>query len=359
MRIERSGPVEPLTPRLVSFLKEALGGVSMDDIQNPEQLRIDYTCLNGLVAIELKSLEEDGSARMDNLTDELRQRDDWPAFLGSAPIQSFIKHTKDPEGLNKRVLDRIGRGIINHLKKANRQLEAHCASFPRRNVVRVLLLVNEDHEAYDPNTVSYILWHAIRRVNEDRPLYEHVDLIIYMTERHAQVVDNRLAFPTLIIESPNITTAPWKSDVGQLFVERWAKWNNNPLHRGEVDPASFTTIDHIPESAPRHERWRTDYRRAPYLRPLTFEQLRQRFDEITLMSSFSFLKGSPIPMNQEATMNNMINFTHMMVEMGERGIPITQFAYETDRAVAAARRLGLPQNAIDWTIEMDSHRGST
>jgi hypothetical protein len=177
MRIERTGRVPPLTPRIQRFLKEALCGVVLDDVQSPNELRADYSCLRGLLAIELKSLEEDASERLGNLTGELRQRDDWPVFLGSAPIQSFIKHTSDPEGLNRRVVERIGRSAINHLKNLNHQLEAHCTKFPRKNCVRALVLVNEDHEVYDPSTVSFVLWQALNRAKDGKPLYENIDFI--------------------------------------------------------------------------------------------------------------------------------------------------------------------------------------
>ncbi len=86
MRIERQDPVARITPRLERFFQEALGGMSLDDVQHAEVRKADFKCLKGLLAIELKSLEEDASERMDNLMDELRQRADWPIFLGSAPM---------------------------------------------------------------------------------------------------------------------------------------------------------------------------------------------------------------------------------------------------------------------------------
>ena len=92
MRIERRGNAPPITPRLERFFKEALGGVPLDDLQHAEARKADFRCLNGLLAIKLKSLEEDASERMDNLTDQLRERRDWPIFFGAAPIQSFLKH---------------------------------------------------------------------------------------------------------------------------------------------------------------------------------------------------------------------------------------------------------------------------
>lgn len=76
MRIERTGPVEPLTPRVERFILEALHGHSLDDPDNSEQLRPDYACLRGLVAIELKTLEDDDEERVENLVEQLHRRPD-------------------------------------------------------------------------------------------------------------------------------------------------------------------------------------------------------------------------------------------------------------------------------------------
>jgi len=356
MRIERTGPVEPLTPRIEAFLKEALGGKSLDEIQAPDELRADFACLRGLLAVELKTLENDGSERMDNLFAELRERDDWPVFLGSAPIQAFIENTADPDGLRKKTLERIGRGVVNHLKKANRQLEAHCASFPRRNTVRALVLVNEDHEAFDPHTVSFILWHAVRRMKDDRLLYEHIDLIFYFTERHAQIVDGRVAFPTLIVEGKPIGDAPWKSEFGSLVVERWARWSGVPLHRDEATVSDFSTIEHVPESMKRYEAWNLEYRRRPHLSGLTKEQLRDRFDEVNVMVMLWGVYGSPVKVAPETRTQSVRMFGDLMQEMARRAIPVTHFTHEVERGQAAAKRLGLPEAVADWLAELDRAR---
>lgn len=168
MRIERTGDVAPLTPRVEKFVVEALSGISLDDPESANDMRPDDICLDGRLVIELKTLAEDGSERIDNLADELQQRDDWPMFLGSAPMKAFIQNTTDPEGIRRQVIERLGRGIINHLKKANRQLEAYMKTATAKNLVRMLVLVNEDHESYDPHMVSYVLWHAVRRMKVAR-----------------------------------------------------------------------------------------------------------------------------------------------------------------------------------------------
>lgn len=347
MRIERTGLVEPLTPRVERFLVECLGGASLDDIQSAQILRADFTCLRGLLAIELKSLEDSPSERMDNLFDELRQRPDWPIFLGGAPIDSYIKNMDDPDTTRRDVIGRVGRGVINPLKKANRQLEAHALHNPRSRVVRVLFLINEDQEIYDLRTVSYVLWHAVRREQGGVSLYEHVDAIIYFTERHASMSGDKIIFPLLLVEGAGIYDDPWKVDVAQLVMDRWTAYTYGETS-AFTDPTEFTTIDHIPDSAPNYERWRTEYLRSPYLRPLSRDDLRDRFDEVALLSTLPMLVGTPLTLPPEGIQLAMQCFGDMMIELADRAIPITQFPNSADRAVAAAKRLNLEPHVIAW-----------
>lgn len=357
MRIERTGPIEPLTPRVEYFIRVALSGVSLDETQGSDELRADYACMRGLVAIELKTLEDDGQERIDNLLERLRERPDWPIFLGSAPLQSFIQNTADPDGLGKQVLERIGRGISRPLQKANRQLEAHEKNFPRKNLVKLLVLVNEDHEAYDPHTVAHILWHAVRREEVNgQPRFGHVDAIIYFTERHATVIQNLLTFPVTMVEGAGTYDAAWKSEVIDFIQRRWITFSGYPELSVQPEVANFTTIDHIPDQAPRHERWRTDYRRNPYLKALAKAKLRDVFDEIMLLSTLSFLKNPPIKIQQPQTTEVMERFTHMMVELADRAIPATEFTHSPNRDVAASRRLGLPTSVEAWIWELEADK---
>jgi hypothetical protein len=151
LRIERIGNPKPITPRFVRFLVEGLGGQSLDELQAPAERRIDYRCLRGLVAIELKTLEQDASERMLNVTADLMKRPDWPEFYGLWPMESVLKNLgHNADNVRQNLEERAGRAIVNHLKKANKQLYAHCYKYPRKNVVRLAVLINEDHELYDP-----------------------------------------------------------------------------------------------------------------------------------------------------------------------------------------------------------------
>jgi hypothetical protein len=98
----------------------------------------------------------------------------------------------------------------------------------------------------------------------------------------------------------------------------------------------------------RYEHWELDYKRMPYMAGFTVEQLRERFDEIFCISSLRFIKDSPLKPSEDAVNWSLSSMSHITLEMGWRGIPITQFMYEAKRLAATARRLHLPCDVVDW-----------
>lgn len=348
MRVERRGEVNKLTPRVERFLVEALRGASMDDPENSETRRVDFACLGGLLAIEIKSLEDDATERMDNLTKELQERDDWPVFLGSAPIQAFIKHLEDSQKVERKVIERVGRAVKNHIHKANKQLEAHSASNPRKNTVRVVFLINEDHEVYDPKAVAFIVQKLLLREERGALLYPNIDAVIFMSERHATALNCQIAFPIVRIEAPPIEQAVWKRDVLDLMLRRWGAWNGRSVHHVDDDSTEFDTVEHIPEEMKRYEKWELDYRRNRYMRKFTKDELRDRLDEIMAVSTLKFGKDSPEVPIDEAVTWSMSSMSHIMLEMGWRGTPITDFPLEPGRLALAAKRLGFSEKAATW-----------
>ena len=353
MRVERRGKIEPLTPRWILFLREAMGGVDLDAIQSSEVLRADFACLSGLIALEIKSLEEDGTERMDNLTDELRQRPDWPEFLGSAPVQAMTRHMDDPEAVNAKFVNRIGRAIVNHLKKANKQLGAHQDNFPRKNLVRLMLLINEDHELYEPALIAHIVQRALKRTKDGRPLYPNIDTVIFTSERHATVKNGQVVFPLIAVEGSGLETDIWKRTIVDHLFERWANWTHTPTYKGNPKDVAFTTLDHVPEKMARQDLWRLQYRRRPYMAHISDEDLRDRFDEAMATSMLTMHKHAPVKPSIAVRDQAIILFTHVMMEMSERGITAPKFAIESKRLVAAAGRLNMPPPVVTWFESMD------
>ena len=357
MRIERNGAAERLTPRVERFLKECLGGVCQDDVQSPEQRRVDYVCRSGLLAIEIKTLEEDASERLGNLTDELRELAEWPMFFGEWPAESILKNFADPVPIKLRLLNRVGRAIVTHLKKANKQLIAHAERFPRKNLVRAVILINEDHDIYSPEIVAHIAGHALRKREAGTPMLGDIDGVLYFTERHATMINGQIAFPILHLQGPGVVAAPWKAEVISSALDRWSEFTRSDLHEAE-DVRQFEAIEAVPDTMKRHEHWALCYRRQPYLKGHTQGQLRDLWDEAMVVSVLNLMTGSPLRPDQDAVMVAMEKQTHLQQEIGGRGMPLGAFAFDRDRFVAAGRRLKLPDKAIAWLGTLNSEAAS-
>jgi len=359
MRIERTGAVERLTPRVEKFLRDRLRGISLDEVHSPQLTRIDYSCLKGLVAVELKTLEGDPSERTNNFVETLRERDDFPTFFGEVPLEAAFKNMNEPDKLRLAAMDRVGRTIVTHMKKADDQLARHSADYPRRTSLRLLLLINEDHPEYDPETVAWIVRREFARTTEHGPRYSNIDAVLFLTERHGQVIHDLLAFPISAIHGPATVTQPWKENVLDYVCEAWARWQNRSSFVFDPEAtASFETIEHISDEMPHHEMWRVQYRRRPYLRGLTDDQLRDDFDEVMLITTLWGLKGSPMKFGMDVAMAAMERFGHIQIEMHDRALPMERFDHELDRQLQAAKRLNLPQAVFQWLQEIERERVS-
>lgn len=348
MRFEREGNAEPLTPKFVRFLHEALGGIDQDELQSAEARRVDYVCLNGLVAVEIKTLETDGHERIENLTENLRKREDWPEFYGAWPMDSVLSHLTDKDIVRRKFEERIGRSIEDHLRKAKGQLAAHAANFPRKNLVRIVVVINENHILYDPENVAHITHNILRSSADGAPRYSDIDCVLYFTERHAGLLNKNLTFPLLQIDGPKLDEEPWKLVVIERIISSWARWRGRSLHFGEFGEHRFEPIDQIPDTMSRQEAWELSYRRNRYLAPMTNEQLRERYDEVICISLLAFTKNSPFKPPKQAIDAAMAGMCHLQQEMGLRAIPITEFRFKHTRVLQAAKRLGLHRPVIEW-----------
>lgn len=348
MRIERTGKIEPLTPRVIEFLTKALNAVAMDEILSPEERRIDFQVLRGLLAIEVKTLAKSASERLDNFVSKLRERHDYPSYYGSVPIEAIITNMENPDNLRQQAIDRIGRAILSHLSSANEQLQSNEEKFPRRNRVRMVVLVNEDHTDYSADLVASIIHRNFKRYDVGQRRYGYIDFVLYLSERHAALVDNMIAHPIASIEGPSAVDHPWKSSVIDWFANKWATWSQSQIITSDIPHLSFEEIHHIPDTLSRRELWVLEYQRSPYLRHLSNESLRNLFDEVTVIFLLSHLKNSPVEIDRQNSVENTRKFSHIQIEMHSRSLPITTFAYSKARILDAAKRQNLPSEVTEW-----------
>lgn len=349
MRIERTGPVVPLTAPVFRFLEEALGGVSLDACGD-KFTRPDYACLRGLLVVEVKTLEGPPKERLDNAIGPEKQREDWPVFFGSWPVASVLKNLEGREAVERRLNERLGRPIRTHITKASDQLRSHCEREKRRSSVRLLLLVNEDHEAYTPDVIRFVAGRELWRVKPDgSPRHADIDAIVYLSHRHATMADGLVTFPIAVIEGRDLGLTPWKRKVLDLAIRRWCHWNNAPLKDGvALGFDSFEAVEHVPPKMKRHELWALEYRRRPYMRNWQDEDVRNLWDIAMLLSILAFVKGAPMQVPAAGVRETSERFTHLMQEVGQRGLPLSYFKPEPERLRRAVDSLPYGEHVAQW-----------
>ena len=348
MRIERTGNPKPLTPHLIRFLKQELKAKSLDE-NGIEEKHPDFICGRGLLVIEIKSLVDDGKERLENLRQELEDRPDWPHFYGQVPFESIIKNLKDPVPVRRRLAERAGRTIVQHLRKADKQFAAHHKMFPRKNAFRFVILVNEDCPLYAPLYVGETVSRALVLKQNGQFRFRNIDCVLYLTERHLSEVNGRIAVPVLSIEGPSMFTEPWKGEIVEWFQSKWARWNDSPYYHctRQSFPRFEAAVD-VPENMKRHEAWRLEYQRNPYLRPWPHAQLQCRYEDVFLVFICMFLKSSPLKFSKQELHESTEEWTHFLEEVNARGIPMDQFDHGLESMKRAAARRGCSNALCEW-----------
>ncbi len=351
MRIERSGPVGTLTDPVFRFLEEAMGGISLDQDGDKER-RPDWSCLRGLLVVEVKTLEGPPKERLDNAIRPETEREDWPRFFGKWPIESVLKHLADREKVERRLSDRLGRAIVTHVKKANDQLQSHREREAQRNAVRLAILVNEDHAEYTPDVVRFVAGRELWRLNEEGLTRNAaIDAIIYLSHRHAADVDGQVTFPITVIEGRNLGNTPWKRGVLDLTIRRWCRWNNAPL-KDDVTLGfdSFQAVEHVPSRMRRQELWELEYRRRPYMRNWKDENVREFWDVTIILFILAFVKGSPMTFPASGTVELSKRMSHLMQETARRGLARDYFKPEPERLRRTIDGLPYGETVRSWLL---------
>ncbi|KXF78587.1 hypothetical protein ATN84_01980 [Paramesorhizobium deserti] len=352
MPLERQGHIRRVTPRFERFLEEEMGAVSLDNDGDSEE-RPDYVCLRGLLAVEIKSLEESADERIENVIGPERQKEDWPIFYGRVGSDALLKNLPeaDRERLSKALTERAIRAIRRSIAKANNQLKQHTMRTGGRNIVRLLMIINEDFPEYSPKLVQYAVWKEIRRQTEGGQVRNRdIDCVVYISERHAALIENQQVVPLLSLHCPPMFNHPWKARLIELLLNRWAAWNDVPReHAPEINVGDFESVDHIPDCMPRHEAWRRYYRRNRYMADWTAEQLRDHLDGLIVRQQLFLGRNPPLTVPQELKMKSWAAFTHTIEEYNLRGLPMNTFQEDARlRLDSVIARLEYPKEVKNW-----------
>lgn len=347
IHIERTGGPPDLQTVLGHFVVRHLRGRSLDDQKDEEAKKgqfPDFACYRDLVLIEMKNLEAEQNERINEAYKSRVRPEEIPMYYGKRRID--LRTLSNGDEIAAAILSKLGRTIETHLRKANDQFEDYRARNPRKNSVSICLLLNSKIDEFSPDVVLYAVQQKLRS-SGDSSRFSSIDAVLYVSEKHVQrLPDGRIAFAIIQILCAAAIEQRWKIAVIQHLMQRWSEFRFGDVAVAGR-PNGFESIYDIPSRMSEHESWKLAYRRKPYLRRLTNQQLKIHYHRCVAFSAL-LMNGSWRKPSQAQHLDYIRKFGDAIEEINHRGIDLRQFAPRDlsaqERAEAYA---GLPHGLVD------------
>lgn len=320
-----------LEERFTHFIESLPNSETIDKLQlpfDPERRRkADFLLGNREVIVELKTLMDDVSPKVDAVMDKHRAREDFPRFYGKADARKVLSRLPDAEDIYRRMVLSLTRSIDISIRSAEEQITHTRSVLGLPNAAGLLVILNESIQILDPTLVGHRVAQVLRRERTGRSTSDKVDFVWLLFESHAiQTTDGSSAATSMLIHADGIERLPWFTAFHHDLVARWASANGgSTVDGGNPDPMSLvyqSPKEHpAVESAqnPRHEIWRRQYRAQPYLRHLSDDGVRARGADIMKRLAPHLIKDGPgfVPERDSVLMEE---FTHLLEEAAFRAL---------------------------------------
>lgn len=249
--------------RFETFAMTMPGAESIDALgldRAPGQ-RADYLWRDRTVIVEVKTLRGDPQKKIDEMFDELRQREDFPLFFRTVPADKLLARLPDGEELLRKLTNKVRRGLEAAFRDAKYQIDNTKRLLGLDDALGLLVILNPDIEAYEPNDAGAYLSYLARY--HAPPV--SIDAIWLLSEAH-KVGD---ADPCILIETDRLERFTWAKDWLSEPNERWAQFCGSGLQHSGAKVLEEVLFQRKSEVATgeltKEQRWEAEYRANPYL----------------------------------------------------------------------------------------------
>lgn len=320
-----------LEARFTRFLEGLPGAEVIDRLAWPgdpqHRRKADFLLSNRKVIVEIKTLTDDPSPKVEATADKHCERDDWPVFYGTSDVRKVLANLPDGEAIYSKMVNALGRSVETAVRSAEEQVTHTRRALGLPHAAGVLVILNDSIDILDPYLVGHRVAQLMRRPRTGNREAEKLDFVWLMFESHVMgSVEGFPAVPCILINGEGKDRFPWFGHLHHDLVRRWACANGGISVAGDApDPSKIKFLSMKdattppPKQLPRHEWWRSRYHARPYLQPLTDDELLSRGADIMRRVMPHFLKGGPGYLAE--TVNPLMEeFTHFLEEMNHRGI---------------------------------------
>jgi hypothetical protein len=274
-----------LEERFFEFAKTIPGCERIDDLKltRPQDRaeKADLFFEQRKIVTEVKNLAKDTSHKIEPILDPYRESEHFPMFYGQWPLEDVLGPLPEGPALKRQIFEAVTSAIPELVRKANRQIRTTKQTFHKPKAKGLLVILNDLIGVMTPEIIAHGVHSTLIKRNPDKSLqFSEIAYVWIISETHfLQITPSLVGIPGLMMNHPFINDPQVEAFVTSLQ-PKWAAFHGVPLveiHADGTPPnlpyVELGGITQRSEQITRSELWRREYRAAPYLRPMTKEQL--------------------------------------------------------------------------------------
>ena len=321
-----------LEQRFYNYLSTLPNAENVDELDIPkgkeDNKKADYFVFNRNLIIEVKTLKTDSKHKIDNEVDKHRDRDEFPVIYGEVELQKILAHLPDGEKINAKVFEKITRSIEQAFRSADKQISDTKDTFNTNQSIGLLVILNESIDVLSPDVITWKVSQMLTKKTKNENIrYNNITSVWIINESHFTYIKNRIkGIPTIIVDGPNARSIENINNIFNFLQKEWANSNNLPIYFGGekiINDLPFNSFSQEKNESsslkPRHEIWRNEYKKKPYLRKMKENELLTYGSRLLAEMTPYFLKGGPKP-SEEHHHKFGVLFIHFVEEMSFRGL---------------------------------------
>lgn len=327
---------QTLEERFISFAKGLEGAELIDDftltLEQQAAQKADFFFNNRTIIGELKSLKTNTEDKIEAILRPYEDTPEWPHFYGEQDLQKILTFLPDKEKINARLFNAVTDSIEGIVEKANRQIRTTKRTFNLPSAGGLLIILNDLVDILSPKMLAGRVRRCFhkRTATGDVRFPEITFAWAINMAHYTQVTPSLKAMPLLIMPSGQPDPHNIEAFLNNLG-KKWAAFEGVPHF--ETDADRFKKLEFRKFSddkketglKPRHAVWRLQYKKNPYLRSLSKEELLLHGQKIMSRAGrMIYVKAKSRPSN-ELRGEVMSQFTHFIEEMNYRAIDMREF----------------------------------
>ena len=323
--------------RFYAFAKSLPGVECVDEMDlNPEQVaarKADVLFDHRRIVCELKSLKKDTGGKVERILAPHKERPEWPIFFGSVQVQQILKHLPDGDQIHRQIFDGITSAIKELVRSANGQIRRTKETFGLPSAGGMLVILNEFVDILSPSIIAHKIDELFRKKTPDgEPCFPEINAVWVINESHTQQLTPDLEGVPAIIMTNVVPDVMDVTGFIESLQPKWAAFHGVPLIRiqgNDLDNFNFRSRSRKPQESEMTisaaEMWRRQYRKRPYLRTLTKQELSDYFGRLLSAQAPGYLKGATE--TQESLSRELKEpWTHLLEEVNLRGLDMREFS---------------------------------